>query len=367
MADFDRITVDGVTKNVKDSTARTAEGTAYDNEGSGVEETTVQAIIDSLITLINNAGAALLNKLDKNDPTGTGKFAVGENVTATGTAAHAEGRYTTASGVGSHAEGYLSDASGQYGHAENNGCSADGNYSHAEGEYTTATGKGSHAEGLYTEAGSDYQHVSGKWNIVDTSDTYAEIIGNGTDQNNLSNARTLDWSGNETIAGDFFFNGNVTGLTAQLAAKANSADVPPGPTDYQSASLPAVTGTDYGSYQSGGYVSLSNTTYKSVGTVNLTAGTWIVEVAVRFAANATGIRFFGVSTSKNASSWGSTDETIIDAVQTNATTGGNSTFISHTYLLNCTATTRFHIVGYQNSGSALNVYPRVRYIKIRSL
>ena len=58
----------------------------------------------------------------------------------------------------------------------------------------------SHAEGAGTTASSHYQHVHGKYNIEDTSNTYAEIVGNGY-ETEKSNAYTLDWYGNAWYAG----------------------------------------------------------------------------------------------------------------------------------------------------------------------
>ena len=108
---------------------------------------------------------------------------VEENV-ATGSYSIAEGRRTTAAGNHSHAEGYYTQALA--------------NSSHAEGYYTVAQGNYSHAEGKYTTALGNIQHVSGRFNIPD--ENMAIIVGNGyTDYQ--SNAYTLDWDGNETIAG----------------------------------------------------------------------------------------------------------------------------------------------------------------------
>ena len=168
-----------------------------------------------------------------NEASGYGSFAVGIGNEATGYGATAEGYETEASGTYSHSEGEYSQASGDYSHAEGDHTQASGDYSHAEGGYTESSGLNSHAEGLDavasgdqshaegegTEAAGENQHVSGKYNVVDNADTYAEIIGNGTDENNRSNARTLDWSGNETIAGDLFFNGGQNGLVSQLSGK----------------------------------------------------------------------------------------------------------------------------------------------------
>lgn len=100
-----------------------------------------------------------------------------------------------ATGDFSHAEGAYSNASGNRSHAEGDHTTASGHYSHAEGAYTRASASYSHAEGRGTKAGSAYQHVQGKFNIEDTSNKYAFIIGNGVDSNNTSNAFAVDWNG----------------------------------------------------------------------------------------------------------------------------------------------------------------------------
>lgn len=178
------------------------------------------------------------NKMDKNNPVGTGSFSMGRkygsliglgshaegnNTTASGPYSHAEGHITTASGSGSHAEGYRTTASGVDSHAEGYSTTASGEYSHAEGSYTiasgfdshaegynttasgsyshvegyntTASGNYSHAEGKYTKASGTDSHVEGKYNIDDTANKYAHIVGNGTSNTSRSNAHTLDWNG----------------------------------------------------------------------------------------------------------------------------------------------------------------------------
>ena len=161
--------------------------------------------------------------------TGTSSFAVGNNVTASSRCTHAEGYETTASGDYSHAEGYSTTASGPYSHtegddttasgfashaegtgniasgdrshAEGGSTTASGNYSHAEGYSTTASGTDSHAEGYGTIAQGQNQHVQGKYNIEDTANKYAHIVGNGTGDTARSNAHVLDWNGNAWYAG----------------------------------------------------------------------------------------------------------------------------------------------------------------------
>lgn len=134
--------------------------------------------------------------------------AEGVGTTASNSGAHAEGMNTTASGMYAHAEGWTNTASAQGAHAEGMGNTASNQASHAEGYGTTASGYYSHAEGYGTTAQRRSQHVFGELNVLDTGGsgttvkgTYVEIVGNGTADNARSNARTLDWSGNETLAG----------------------------------------------------------------------------------------------------------------------------------------------------------------------
>jgi len=120
---------------------------------------------------------------------------------ASGYTSHAEGSSTTASERNSHAEGDSTTASGYNSHAEGDSTTALGYTSHAEGDSTTASGYASHAEGYYTIASGMWQHVQGKYNIENSSPIYAHIVGNGSGDDNRSNAHTLDWSGNAWYAG----------------------------------------------------------------------------------------------------------------------------------------------------------------------
>lgn len=133
---------------------------------------------------------------------GSASHAEGYQTEASGAHSHSEGYYGTASGDnGSHAEGYNSMASGTGSHAEGYQTEASGDFAHSENSDTTASGDHSHAEGFNTVAAGIAQHVSGRYNVQDNNNTYSEIIGNGTGSNARSNARTLDWSGNEVLAG----------------------------------------------------------------------------------------------------------------------------------------------------------------------
>ena len=160
---------------------------------------------------------------------GAGSIALGNNVEASGDYSQAFGSGTSATQMYAHAEGYMTSAQGLEAHAEGMSTTAGGNGSHAEGTFAKATGNNAHAEGLGTEAKHRSQHVFGEYNVPDPSTnavgargTYVEIVGNGGSGTSKSNARTLDWSGNETLAGSLTLGkgtaDEVTITAAQLKA-----------------------------------------------------------------------------------------------------------------------------------------------------
>lgn len=65
----------------------------------------------------------------------------------------------------------------------------------ADGAYAFAVGR-------ETQALSDDQTVVGKYNEPDVEDKYAFIVGNGSDDENASNAMAVDWDGNLHVAGE---------------------------------------------------------------------------------------------------------------------------------------------------------------------
>lgn len=83
----------------------------------------------------------------------------------------------------------------------NNTISANAYSGFAANEYNTVEKAYSACFGRGNTAASESQFICGKFNDPDARDICVEIVGNGTDTNNRSNARTLDWNGNETLAG----------------------------------------------------------------------------------------------------------------------------------------------------------------------
>jgi len=134
---------------------------------------------------------------------GNYSHAEGSNTTASGSYSHAEGSYTKASGNYSHAGGYHTTASSEGSYAEGYETQATGPRAHSEGDNTIASGSSSHVEGYNTIASGKNQHVQGKYNLEDSNDIYAHIVGNGWSGAN-SNAHTLDWNGNAWFSGDVY-------------------------------------------------------------------------------------------------------------------------------------------------------------------
>lgn len=202
-----------------------------------VTSATTSSITSGSTALITSGGVytGMQNKMDKANPTGTGSFSLnrkanttvgtnsvaeGYDATVSGSYSHGEGFTPTVSGNYSHGEGYFATVSGNHSHAEGAQTTASGSSSHAEGDHTTASGSNSHAEGYYTTAQRQSQHVFGAYNVLDTAGSstnqkgdYVEIVGNGS-SNARSNARTLDWSGNEVLAGTLQATGFKDGNNA---------------------------------------------------------------------------------------------------------------------------------------------------------
>lgn len=170
---------------------------------SGVE------VVITYTTESDIAKAYTFGTRDDNAKVGAFSIAEGADISADGMYAHAEGYGTKASGYISHAEGDSTSASGAYSHAEGFQSEASGTNAHAEGENTTASGSTSHAEGIETIASAVSSHAQndttiaasyaqtalGKFNVEDSNDTYAVIVGNGTGGNSRSNALAVVWDG----------------------------------------------------------------------------------------------------------------------------------------------------------------------------
>ena len=128
---------------------------------------------------------------------------------------------------GAFASGQCTTAKGNFSHTEGNWTLTKGIFSHTEGDGGLNYARGAHVEGggTYADASQTLTHIGGVNNAICT-DTgkqvtitrrlsdgtlrsvwtgtlgkYAEVIGNGDSDDARSTARTLDWNGNEAIAG----------------------------------------------------------------------------------------------------------------------------------------------------------------------
>lgn len=175
-----------------------------------------------------------------NEATGSGSAIIGgSNNDATGVrSAVCGGGQCTASGVESFVGGgTLNTSSGNYSAVVGGRrVSASGVYSAAMGglDCTASGDNSSVVGGMGITANHRSQVVFGEYNELDPSTqasifrgNYIEIVGKGSSNNSRSNARTLDWSGNETLAGGLTLGVPLaitdggTGATTAAAARTN--------------------------------------------------------------------------------------------------------------------------------------------------
>ena len=158
------------------------------------------------------------------------------------------GHYSTASGDWSFAGGSKgtggvnSTAGGKQSLSFGLSTQALGNSSQAFGQATIANTVFSTTFGNNTISTGRASMVIGQYNIEDTSDTteysmygsnarkYLFTIGNGTADNARSNALTVDWNGNTTIAGSLTLNGTTTITATDVSNWNNSSIVSISPT-----------------------------------------------------------------------------------------------------------------------------------------
>lgn len=193
--------------------------------------------------ILTNFGAFAAGS--SNSVSGSDASAIGKLNTSSGDAASAIGWGCTASAPAASARGFLCAATGYYTDAVGQLAVATGNLSHAEGDSTLASARCSHVEGggTKTDTSQKYVHVGGVNNAVSTETgktvvitrydkdgnnqgtttqtlgKYAEVIGNGDSDASRSNARTLDWDGNEELAGSITLGKGTADETTITAAQ----------------------------------------------------------------------------------------------------------------------------------------------------
>ena len=234
------------------------------------------------------------------------------------------GAMSTTGGVGNRAEAPYSAAFGSGNRARGEGSLAHGVGSIAYGKSSQASGtscttnknaEGAHAFGVGVNAYTKGGTAIGRYN----SGTAAALsVGNGTSDSNRSDAFTVDWNGGIYCAN------HSTPIGAQVDKTISTA------------------------------VSVPNNSTKSLGTITLTPGTWLILGHVVFPANATGVRYAAIGTTVAIN----TTADHMSAVSAIAMPAG-VTAMEVQEIVTITANTTYNLNAYHTGGTALGVTGRI--------
>lgn len=151
--------------------------------------------------------------------------------------------------------------------------------------------------------------------------------------------------------------GALTALGAASAADLSALAGDVGDLDTAMGNIGTVVTTDVSTA-----VSVANQTWKSIGSVTLGAGTWVVAYNATFASNSTGGR--GMVLSTTADDGGTNAERRSGLVVLPAVSGTYTAFGS-SRIVNVTGSGTFHCNVWQGSGAALNVSGYLRAVRIK--
>lgn len=173
-------------------------------EGYNTDATSSYSHAEGYATLAGNTSAHAEGY--QSNALGLYSHAEGRQTEASGSAAHAEGQNAMASGDVSHAEGFDCIADGYASHAGGYGSIAAGLYSRAIGRSTTTTASASFASGNGTVADQENGTSLGQFNSLSTSGALL-IVGNGTSNDDRSNAFEVHSDGSTAMRGDASVDG----------------------------------------------------------------------------------------------------------------------------------------------------------------
>lgn len=207
------------------SKIKTASGDVYD-----IKDATARADLSLKAPIADPefTGSISLGR-DPSSLKGENTVAVGSNTKATGYETFAEGYYTEATGAYTHAEGSFTKATAMESHAMGFSTVANGERSLVFGSRNVpdtinnlplwqsnafysvgdivqrGDGYTAYCKTAHTSRGS-FSLDSDKWVSSHYLYKYVEIVGNGLDgvSSHTSNARALDWRGNEYLNGDLY-------------------------------------------------------------------------------------------------------------------------------------------------------------------
>ena len=110
---------------------------------------------------------------------------------------------------------------------------------------------------------------------------------------------------------------------------------------------------------SGTVSSLAKSTYKSITSVSLAAGTWIIRGTLNFASNTSGYRAGYIGTVASSSGWQGASGFQI------APTSGGGTFAQTVSIVTPTATTTYYLVAYHTSTSSLSTTGWISAVRLK--
>lgn len=163
--------------------------------------------------------------------------------------------------------------------------------------------------------------------------------------------------------------GNVTGLYAfnktandeNVQTQINLYAFPDGTHSYYindtEAFCAAIHVGDFVSKDQTTAVSMANSGYTNVTSINLTAGVWVVYANIAWASNATGRRYAYISTASQS--------TVASRTASCNAVNGGATYQNVAGIVSIGSATTFYLVGWQNSGAALNATGYLRAVRIK--
>ena len=190
---------------------------------------------------------------------------------------------------------------------------------------------------------------------------------------NFSSKLSVDWSGKVLLANNTQLWDN-TGAVTHLLTPVNASNKQAEFTFEPDGNIYRRTSTDSGSnwtgWQAIGAVkttdissatSIATSTYKSIGSISLEAGTWVIAYGGQFASNSTGVRAAFMYTSQNVAASAVWNRESL--VQSAATPSGQ-TYLRGTCIVSPTSTTTYYLTLWHNAGSAINCYGNIKAIRI---
>ena len=109
-------------------------------------------------------------------------------------------------------------------------------------------------------------------------------------------------------------------------------------------------------------VSCANNAYTSLGSITLTAGTWVISAHIYFVSSSGGVRTVVVSTASGSTS--PRDAEVRTATSIPGGASNQNIRASTTRIVTITANTTYYLKAYQSSGAALNATGNIKAVRV---